>query len=381
MRVTRLVVWLALAGSLLMSPVTAVAVGQIPVPLEGLPIPQPPSVSAETWLVFDETFDQVLASQDPDVRRPMASTTKMMTALVVLAEVDVTDRVVISQNAADAGESEIGLYAGESVSVNDLLHALLLQSANDAAIALAEHVGGSVGGFVEMMNDQVVELGLENTQFVNPHGLDADGHFSSATDLLAIARVGLDDPTFARIVQTTSYDLPVSPDGVARTARLTNELVRTYQGAFGVKTGFTDGAGLTLVAGADRDGRRIFAVVMGSEDHFADSARLLDFGFEAFTVLSVFDVAEQLGVIRSGSDTEPALAESPVDVFAPSDNEIVSQPQVDENGVVIVAMIDDEVVGSTAIQAPQMTPLPSLRDSFSWAGRYWNWLWGLDESA
>ena len=381
MKVPRLVVGLALAGSLLMSPVAAVAVGQIPVPLEGLPIPQPPSVSAETWVVYDETFDQVLASQDPDVRRPMASTTKMMTALVVLAEVDVTDQVVISQEAANAGESEIGLYAGESVSVNDLLHALLLQSANDAAIALAEHVAGSVAGFVEMMNDQAVELGLENTQFANPHGLDADGHFSSAMDLLAIARVGLDDPTFARIVQTTSYDLPASPDGVARTARLTNELVRTYQGAFGVKTGFTDGAGLSLVAGAERDGRRIFTVVMGSEDHFADSARLLDFGFEAFTVLSVFDVAEQLGVIRSGSDTEPALAESPVDVFAPSDNEVVAQPQVDDDGVVIVAMIDDEVVGSTAIQAPQMTPLPSLRDSFSWAGRYWNWLWGLDESA
>lgn len=364
-----------------MSPVAAAAIGQIPVPLEGLPVPQPPSVSAETWLVYDETFDQMLASHDIDVRRPMASTTKMMTAMVALAEVDVNDQVVVSQNAAAAGESEIGLYAGESVSVDDLLHALLLQSANDAAIAIAEHVGGSVDSFVEMMNDRARGLGLDNTHFANPHGLDADGHYSSAADLLNMARAGLSDPTFAKIVVTTSYDLPPSPDGVARTARLTNELVRTYEGAFGIKTGFTDGAGLTLVAGAERDGRRIFTVVMGSDDHFADSARLLNFGFEAFTVLSVFDVAEQLGVIRTGSNTEPALAESPVDVFAPSDNEIVSQPQANESGVVVVAMIEDEVVGSTAIQPPQMTPLPSLRDSFSWAGHYWNWLWGLDESA
>lgn len=380
MRTARLLAWLALSGSLLASPVAVAAIGQIPVPLEGLPVPQPPSVSAETWLVYDETFDQMLASHDIDVRRPMASTTKMMTAMVALAEVDVNDQVVVSQNAAAAGESEIGLYAGESVSVDDLLHALLLQSANDAAIAIAEHVGGSVDSFVEMMNDRARGLGLDNTHFANPHGLDADGHYSSAADLLNMARAGLNDPTFARIVVTTSYDLPPSPDGVARTARLTNELVRTYEGAFGIKTGFTDGAGLTLVAAAERDGRRIFTVVMGSDDHFADSARLLNFGFEAFTVLSVFDVAEQLGVIRTGSDTEPALAESPVDVFAPSDNEIFSQPQSNEDGVVVVAMIEDEVVGSTAIQAPQMTPLPSLRDSFSWAGHYWNWLWGLDES-
>ncbi len=366
--------------SVLFAPIVGAAtVAQIPVPLEGLPVPQPPSISAATWLVYDDTFDQMLASKDPDTQRPMASTTKMMTAIVVLENVDLADRVVISSHAAGAGESEIGLYAGESMTVRDLLYALLLQSANDAAVALAEHVGGSEAGFVRMMNDKAVEMGLENTHFVNPHGLDAPGHYSSARDLLSIARYGMEIPDFASIVKTTSYDLPAAPDGTARTARLSNELVRTYEGAFGVKTGYTNDAGLALVAGADRDGRRIYAVVMGSEDHFADSAQLLNFGFDAFTVLSVFDVAQQLGIVRTGGDVEPALAEDPVEVFVPADNRIVAEPRAGEGGVVVVATVNDEVVGTTGVRTGDLHALPGLRDSVAWASRYWNWLWGLDE--
>ena len=366
--------------SVLLAPMVGAAGGaQIPVPLEGLPTPQPPSISAATWIVYDDTFGQILASKDPDLPRPMASTTKMMTAIVALDNAALTDRVVISENAANAGESEIGLYAGEAMTVGDLLYALLLQSANDAAVALAEHVGGSVSGFVRMMNDKATELELENTRFVNPHGLDAPGHFSSARDLLTTARYGMDNPDFATIVRTTTYDMPVAPDGTARIARLSNELVRTYEGAFGVKTGYTNDAGLALVAGADRDGRRIYAVVMGSDDHFADSAQLLNFGFDAFTVLSVFAVAQQLGIIRTGDDVEPALAADPIEVFVPADNRVVAEPRSGDGGVVVVATVNDEVVGTTGIQTGELHALPALRDSIAWAGRYWNWLWGLEQ--
>ena len=354
-------------------------VAQIPIPLEGLPIPQPPSVSAQSWILYDETFDQVLGELDPDDQRPMASTTKMMTAIVVLENATMTDRVTISTNAAEAGESEIGLYAGETMTVGDLLYALLLQSANDGAVALAEHVGGSVASFVRMMNDKAAELELENTHFANPHGLDAPGHYSSARDLLTIARYGMTLPEFAEIVKTTTYDMPPAPDGTAREARLSNELVRTYEGSFGVKTGYTDGAGLTLVAGAEREGRRIYAVVMDSDDHFADSAQLLNFGFEAFTVLSVFDIAQQLGIVRTGDDVEPALAEDPVEVFGPTGNEVVTEPRTGDGGVVVVATVNNEVIGTTGIRTDQLHALPALRDSFAWAGRYWNWLWGLEE--
>lgn len=359
--------------------VATASVAQIPIPLEGLPIPQPPSVTAHSWILYDETFDQVLGELDADEQRPMASTTKMMTAIVVLENSTLTDRVTISTNAAEAGESEIGLYAGESMTVDDLLYALLLQSANDAAVALAEHVGGSVASFVRMMNDKAAELGLENTHFANPHGLDAERHYSSARDLLSIARYGMANPEFAEIVKTTTYKMPATPDGTAREARLSNELVRTYEGAFGVKTGYTDKAGLTLIAGAERDGRRIYAVVMDSDDHFADSAQLLNFGFEAFTVLSVFDVAQQLGIVRTGDDVEPALAEDPVEVFGPTANEVVAEPRSGEGGVVVVATVNDEIIGTTGIRTDQVHALPALRDSFAWAGRYWNWLWGLEQ--
>ncbi len=376
---TVLTIVLALLSAPIVGATSPATLAQIPIPLEGLPIPQPPSVTAQSWILYDETFDQVLGELDPDDQRPMASTTKMMTAIVALENAALTDRVTISTNAAEAGESEIGLYAGESMTVDDLLYALLLQSANDGAVALAEHVGGSVAGFVRMMNDKAVELGLENTHFANPHGLDAPGHYSSARDLLAIARYGMENPEFAKIVKTTSYDMPAAPDGTAREARLSNELVRTYEGAFGVKTGYTDKAGLTLIAGAEREGRRIYAVVMDSEDHFADSAQLLNFGFEAFTVLSVFDVAQQLGIVRTGDDVEPALAENPVEVFGPTGNEVVAEPRSGDGGVVVVATVNDEVIGTTGIRTDQVHALPALRDSFAWAGRYWNWLWGLEQ--
>ena len=173
--------------------------------------------------------------------------------------------------------------------------------------------------------------------------------------------------------------MPPAPDGTAREARLSNELVRTYEGAFGVKTGYTDKAGLTLIAGAEREGRRIYAVVMDSEDHFADSAQLLNFGFEAFTVLSVFDIAQQLGIVRTGDDVEPALAEDPVEVFGPTGNEVVAEPRSGEGGVVVVATVNDEIIGTTGIRTDRVHALPALRDSFAWAGRYWNWLWGLEQ--
>lgn len=369
---------LVLAATLIGPLSAAATVGQIPIPLEGLPVPQPPAVSASSWILYDATFDQILGEQLADERRAMASTTKMMSAIVVLENTELTDRVVVSSNSAAAGESEIGLYAGEAMTVEDLMYALLLQSANDAAVALAEHVGGSVAGFVRLMNEKAVAMGLENTHFANPHGLDAPDHYSSARDLLTIGRYGMDIPEFASIVKTTSYEMPTAPDGTKRQARLTNELVRTYEGAFGVKTGYTDRAGLTLVAGAERDGRIIYAVVMGSDDHFADAARLLNFGFDAFTVLSVFDVAQQLGIVRTGDDVEPALAEDPVEVFLPADNHIVAEPRSGEDGVVVVATVNNAVVGSTGVRPAKVHALPAIRDSLAWASRYWNWLWGQE---
>ncbi len=252
-------------------------------PIERLPIPPPPAVTAPSWILYDAGIDTVLGALDPDAERPMASTTKIMTALVAYDEVRPGQRTIVSARADGVGEAEIGLVEGESVEVEPLIDALLIRSGNDAAITVAEAVGGSVEGFVDLMNQRAIELGLEHTRFANPHGLDQDGHFSSARDLLLMAVAAMEDPRFAETVATRRMRLPDAPDGSERIAETTNRLLYDYPGAIGVKTGFTFRAGLVLVAAAERGGRRLYAVVMGSEGqgaHFADARRLLDYGFQ-----------------------------------------------------------------------------------------------------
>lgn len=275
--------------------ILAIAISQVaavvpPRPLERIPPAVPPTVSAASWILYDDTNGVVLDGVDVDVPRPMASTTKLMTALLAMESGRLGDTVVVSQRAADVGESEIGLVAGERIGMDMLLHAMLIRSANDAAIAIAEHVGGSVEGFVQMMNDRAAELGLDSTSFANPHGLDARGHHSSARDLLTLALLDMTHPEFADIVKTVRYRITDAPDGTERVAESTNQLLTTYRGAIGVKTGYTFGAGLVLVAAAERDGRRLYAVVMGSEGigaHFKDAAALLDYGFDDLQVVDV----------------------------------------------------------------------------------------------
>lgn len=261
-------------------PAPAAAVQGWPLPLGRLPMSPPPAVSAPAWILYDDTFGVTLSSAHADERLPMASTTKIMTALLAL-EAPPGD-VVVSPAAANTGEAEIGLLAGERFPIADLVTVLLVRSANDAAVAVAEAVGGSVEGFVSRMNERAGELGLENTHFTNPHGLDDPDHYSSPADLLTLAGVAMKNPRFAQAVRTTSAEIRPAPDGTRRVARTTNHLLTEYEGAIGVKTGFTAGASLVLVAAAEREGRRLFAVVMGSEGergHFRDAAALLDYGF------------------------------------------------------------------------------------------------------
>ena len=257
-------------------------------PDDGLLAPAPPEVTAGAWILYDDTFGHVLAENEPDERRAVASTTKIMTALVVIEKAEPDETVQITSQADLAGESEIGLVPGEPPwMVEDLVAALLLQSANDAAVALAQHVGGSVAGFAGLMNEKAAELGLGNTNFVNPHGLDHPDHYSSARDLLTLTLAAMDDPRLARLVKARSANLPNTPDGDPRVAVNRNELLGAYPGAIGVKTGYTDNALLTLVAAAERDRRRLYAVVLGSADHFGDAAALLDYGFAEFAAMTL----------------------------------------------------------------------------------------------
>ena len=383
---------LLLAAALLSSPGGLVqAAGAALPPADGLAAPPPPELTAEAWILYDDAYRRVLAEHRADQQRAVASTTKIMTALVVLEEAEPGDPVEISENATLIGESEVDLTPGEAGwTVEDLLAALLVRSANDAAVALAEHTAGSVEGFAFLMNSKAVEMGLYNTNFVNPHGLDHPDHYSSARDLLFMALSGMEDERFARLVGTRSAGLPAAPGGRPRVVSNSNKLLEDYPGAVGVKTGYTDDAALTLVAAAERGGRRLYAVVLGSDGHFADAAALLDYGFEEFSPLTLTPVGGgerrplAMGLLDPGPE-EPAdgfelfLAEPPGEEAAPA--ETVPAPEREEPPAPAPEYTEP------AEQAPPPEPvtvrelerrpvLPGMADALSWAGRYWNWIFG-----
>ena len=352
--------------------------GRIPPAL--IPAP-PPEVTAEAWILYDDSYEKELASYNADLPRAPASTTKMMTALVVLESSGLDGEAVISRRAAAVGESEIGLAAGEeSWTVRDLLAALLLDSANDAAVALAEHTAGSVEGFAEMMNDRASEMGLEGTRFANPHGLDEEGHYSTARDLLAVARAGMEIPDFADLAGARSANLPADPVGNPRTALNTNRLLADYPGAVGVKTGYTDRAGLSLAAAAERDGRRLYAVVLGSDDHFAEAAALLDYGFREFGIASLVEEGGSLRPLGGLLAGEPLPAPQPglvTEVTVPAPPPTVGRPPSSappaappSTRPTIPDRTETETVvppGEAAADAPD---LPALREALGWVVRY-----------
>ncbi len=238
-------------------------------------------IAGRSWLAYDDTYGYEVDSYQPERRAPMASTTKLMTALLVAEHARPADEVTISRRSAATGHKQIGLREGESWTVGELLEAVMVVSANDAAVALAEHVGGDVDSFVAMMNGRAGDLGLSDTAYVNPHGLDADGQYTSARDLLTLARHVMATPVLARLAARPESTL-AGEGGSSSRWRSTNELLGFFDGAIGVKTGWTTRAGDVLVAAAERDGRRMYAVVMGSTNANADAAALLEYSFAVF---------------------------------------------------------------------------------------------------
>ncbi len=233
-----------------------------------------PAVTAAAALVFDVDSGQTLYALHADQPHPPASTAKIITALVVLQRAALTDTVTVSPAAAATDGSRMGLRAGETLTVHDLLYGLLLPSGNDAAVALAEHVGGSVEAFVDLMNQAAAGLGLTQTHFVNPDGLDAPGQTTSAADLARAAVAALQYPVFAQIVATKDAQVP------GHVLTNTNELLGALPGADGIKTGTTDEAGQCLVASLTRQGHRLLVVLLQSQDRYADARALFKFAAE-----------------------------------------------------------------------------------------------------
>jgi len=218
----------------------------------------PPSVDASAALLVDVDAGETLYALNPDKRLPMASLTKLMTALLTIENTKKDDVVRVEGPAPSVGESTINLQAGEKLKVGDLLAAALIQSANDAAYALATDVGGTVKKFVEMMNQRAAELGLEHTHYVVPDGLDTPGHYSSARDTYTLAREDMKHALFRRIVARTGGEI-----AGGRTLYAWNDLLKTYPGTIGIKTGHTDRAGWSEIAAAERDGVTMYSVILG----------------------------------------------------------------------------------------------------------------------
>lgn len=348
--------------ALALLPLRAWVGGAVPLP-PVLPLPAPPAVSAESYVLYDAGLGLELATHNVDQRLPMASTTKIMTALVVLLRTEIDDVVTVSEAAAEVGEAEIGLWAGERWTVRQLVTAMAIRSANDAAIALAEHVGGSVEGFVELMNSEAARLRLRNTSFANPHGLDAEGHYSSARDLLTMTLVVMEDPFFRAAVRSAEARFPADPSGVARVASTTNHLLSGFEGAIGVKTGFTARAGLVLVAAAERQGRRLYAVVMGSEGeggHFRDAAKLLEYGFD------------RLALVPAAASGSPL----PRFTLTPEDSTMDFLVHLASAGLLTGTPPPSPEAVRVELSPPSARQLPGFEDAWEWPLRYWQWLAG-----
>jgi D-alanyl-D-alanine carboxypeptidase (penicillin-binding protein 5/6) len=241
----------------------------------------PPQVTGRSYLVENGATGEVLLAHDARERVPIASITKLMTVLLTLEHARLGEMVTVSPQAAAVGESTVGLRAGERLTVRDLLEAALIQSANDAADALAAYVGkGSEARFVAMMNARARQLGLKDTHFARPDGLDAPGHYSSARDVTLLARLLMHRPVVRRIVRMRTAAI-----AGGRTLYTWNDLLSTYPGIYGVKTGHTSAAGWNEVAAARRRGVSIYATLLGSPDRDTRNAglvRLLDWGFSRY---------------------------------------------------------------------------------------------------
>lgn len=247
-----------------------------------------PSINSRAAVVIDRTSNTILYGKNENEIKKMASTTKIMTSLVVIENSNLSDIVTVSKKAAGTGGSRLGIKTDDKISVNDLLYGLMLCSGNDAAVALAEYVGGSVEEFAKLMNNKADELGLNQTHFVTPHGLDADEHYTTAYELAILANYALKNDTFAKIVGTKNTTILINNQSKSLTN--TNELLGYLNGVYGVKTGFTNGANRCLVTSCKRDNLDIICVVLGADTkkfRTQDSIKLIEYTFSNFTTIDI----------------------------------------------------------------------------------------------
>ena len=294
--------------------------------------------SAASAALIEASSLQMLLAKDPSSRLPMASTTKVMTALLTLERCDLDEVIAFPKEAVGVGGSCIYAYEGEKMTIRDLLYGLMLRSGNDAAAALAIHMGGSLEGFAEIMNERAKLMGLSNSNFVSPNGLDRDGHHSSAYDLCVISAHALKNPDFKRIVSTQYYTIQTDRRKIY--VKNKNTMLWDYEGCVGVKTGYTSKAGRCLIFAAERDGMLLVGCVLNCRPMFEVAEEMLDFGFENY---------EMVKAVLSGAELSRCAVlngEKSVLTLAAKDDVVIPLKKGDELSVEV-----DIKLGST-VHAP-----------------------------
>ncbi|TDT61911.1 D-alanyl-D-alanine carboxypeptidase family protein [Fonticella tunisiensis] len=322
-----------------------------------------PKLRCVSAVVMDQDSGRILYSKNGNAVLPMASTTKIVTAIVAIEKGDLRDMVVVSKHAAGMPGSSARLSSGEKINLEELLYGLMLRSGNDAAVAIAEHIGGTVEKFVDMMNEKAIELGAYSTSFKTPHGLDEENHFTTAEDLARITAYAMKNDFFSKLVSTKEISSGISGN-FNRTYSNINKFLYRVDNSDGVKTGYTGNAGKCLVASVKHDYGRYICVVLNSQDRWDDAARLVEYAKDNYKYIKIMDKNEPVkrfrvyggsekyvsGVVRQDlmfPVKKDSVEDFKIDVYAPS----AAFSPIEENEVLgnVVVTIDDKIAAKYPI--------------------------------
>jgi len=306
------------------------------------------NLSAQTAVLMDVQSGRILYEKNDNKKMRIASLTKIMTAIVAIENGDLDDIVTTSDNAFGTEGSSIYLKRGEKLSLEDMLYGLMLRSGNDAAVAIAEHIGGSVEGFAYLMNEKATYLGMTNSHYMNPHGLDHKLHYSTANDMAKLTSYALKNPVFKKIVSTKSKTAPLADEPWDRKWANKNKMLNMYDGSDGVKTGYTKLAKRCLSSSATKDGIQLVAITLNAPDDWNDHRKMLDFGFQNFAHTVLIEEGEHVGKVKwDKDDKEFELIASQQFSYSLRESEIAKVVKkletVDKNKVTINNLFNNDI--------------------------------------
>lgn len=351
----------------------------------------PPGLSAEGAALIDVASGRILYSKNGSKKMRIASLTKTMTAIVAIENGQLKDQVTVPPEAVGVEGSSIYLKKNEKLTLEELLYGLMLRSGNDAAVTVATHVGGSVPGFVYMMNEKAALIGMTHTNFNNPHGLDdSNMHYSTAEDMAKLSAYALRNPTFRQIVSTKVKDISWEGEEYDRRLLNKNKMLHLYNGADGVKTGYTKLAKRCLAASATRDGRQLATITLNASDDWNDSAKMLDWGFQHFSTKqlvslgqsiqpeSFVKVEEGTHLVTTNAFTYPLQADEEDDV---QKRVVMSESVITDkmNGQLIGFLqfhLKDQMIGQVPLKVQVDTPT-WVHQQMAEAPTFWQQFWNL----